>query len=183
MRNADNNLKQILNFLRAHPRLQLRKTDLFVTADHGFSTISRHAADAQGGKISDYASTLSYAGINPGFLPPGFVAIDIAHQLNLPIFDPDSTATVDGQKIYAPVDPTAGQRPRNGDGLIGGAGAIQAHTDAKVVVAANGGSDLIYVPDHDAATVRQIVDFLSQQDYTSGLFVDDAFGSSPAPCR
>jgi hypothetical protein len=47
---------------------------------------------------------------------------------------------------------------------------------AKVVIAANGGSDLIYVPDHDLATVQKLVDILSKQSYTSGLFVDDAFG-------
>lgn len=44
-------------------------------------------------------------------------------------------------------------------------------------MAANGGSDLIYVPDKDLATVKEIVNFLSKQDYTSGIFVDDALGS------
>src|SRR5262249_26696064 len=44
----------------------------------------------------------------------------------------------------------------------------------------NGGSDLIYVPNHDASTVQRIVDFLSKQDYTSGLFVDtDTYGNIP----
>lgn len=175
--NADSNLAQILAFLNANKALA-KNTDIFVTADHGFSTISRNAADASGGTISDYASTQTYAGVNPGFLPVGFVAIDIAHELNLSLFDPDTTVTNNGVKTYAPVDAAKGQKPRSGDGLIGGTGAIQGN-DAQVVVAANGGSDLIYVPGRDPATVKRIADFLAQQGYTSGVFVDDAFGSIP----
>src|SRR6185503_17964988 len=124
--------------------------------------------------------------VDAGSLPPGFVAIDLARALGLPLFDPDRQVTVDGQRVYQPVDPTLEQptdavrvRPATGHGLIGGAGRIAAPTDAKVVVAANGGSDLIYVPDHDPALLRRIVDFLVTQDYTGGLFVDDAYGEIP----
>ncbi len=174
VRNADNNFKQILDFLNSNPDLAAN-TDIFVTADHGFSTISKQLTDTQGGTVSDFASSQIYPGVNPGYLPSGFVAIDIAHELNLPLYDAD-TATSDNQS-YALVDPTQGQRPRNGNGLIGGSGLIQDKPDAKVVVAANGGSDLIYVLDKDTETVKQVVDFLSKQDYTSGLFVNDDFGS------
>ncbi|MBW4591914.1 MAG: alkaline phosphatase family protein [Brasilonema angustatum HA4187-MV1] len=176
VKNADNNLKEILNYINSDPQLAAN-TDIFITADHGFSTISKQFTDAQGGKVSDYASSLTYPGVNPGYLPSGFVAIDIAHELALPLYDAD-TATADG-KNYALVDPTQGQRPRNGDGLIGGSGVIQDKPDAKVVVAANGGSDLIYIPDHNPETVNKVVDFLSKQDYTSGLFVSDEYGSVP----
>ncbi len=175
VRNADNNLKQIYDYLKANPRLA-RNTDIFVTSDHGFATISKHEIDAQGNVTHAYASTLTYPGVNPGFLPAGFVAIDVAHALNLPIYDPDVTAS--NRTSYTPVDPTRGQRPRNGDALIGGTGTI-ANPNPTVVVAANGGSDLIYVPNRDPKVVAQVVDFLSRQDYTSGLFVDDAFGPIP----
>ncbi|QEH32454.1 Type I phosphodiesterase / nucleotide pyrophosphatase [Aquisphaera giovannonii] len=181
VKNADDNIRQILDALRASG--QLATTDVFITADHGFSTISRQALDT-GGSIRSYASSLSYPGVNQGFLPTGFVAIDLAHTLGLPLYDPDTTVNGPNNQpaSYSPVDPTKGQRPRSGDGLIGGTGAIPASgqaPDAQVIVAANGGSDLIYVPSKDAATVRRIVDFLSKQDYTSGLFVDDAMGSIP----
>ncbi len=175
VRNADNNLKQIYEYLKANPALA-RNTDIFVTSDHGFATISKHEVDAQGNFTHAYASTMTYAGVNPGFLPAGFVAIDLTHALKLPLFDPDTTAA--NKTSYASIDPTKGQKPRNGDGLIGGTGTI-ANANPTVVVAANGGSDLIYVPNRDPKVVAQLVDFLSRQDYTSGLFVDDAFGSIP----
>jgi hypothetical protein len=47
------------------------------------------------------------------------------------------------------------------------------------VVAANGGSDLIYIPDGDKAVAGQIVDALLTQDYISGIFVDSKLGKFP----
>lgn len=184
VKNADNNLKQILDTVQ---RLGLaNNTDIFITSDHGFSTISKQPIDNQGNTTTSYAASLSFPGVNKGFLPPGFVAIDLAHELDLPLYDPDNQiADSSGNKVYAPVvyapqDPTTpSQRPRGGNGLIGGSGEVKDQPDAKVVVAANGGSDLIYIPDKDPETVQRVVDFLSKQDYVSGLFVDDAFGSIP----
>jgi len=186
IQNADRNLAQIIAELKAEilpdGSSAYDHTDIFVTSDHGFSTISKQLTDAQGTKVNDYAASLTYPGVNPGFLPPGFVAIDIANRLGLSLFDPDATVKDSAGKAtsYQPIDPTKGQRPANGNGLIGGTGAFPDGAnppDAKVVVAANGGSDLIYVPDHDLETVKKVVDFLSKQSYTSGLFVDDSFGS------
>jgi len=189
VQNADKNVKQILDYINSNPQLA-KNTDFFITADHGFATISRHEVDAQGDFTQSYSALFSYIDstgrveVNPGFLPPGFVAIDIAHALNLPLYDPDSVIT-DGQgnRVYEPVDPTIGQQtsterqhPASGNGLIGASGAILDSTDAKVVVAANGGSDLIYVPDHDAGRVQQIVSFLSTRDYVGTIFVDDGYG-------
>lgn len=188
VRDADQNLQQILDFLASRPELAA-STDVFVTADHGFATISKHEIDAEGHGSRAYATKFTYLGstgtpeVVPGWLPPGFLAIDIAHALSLPLFDPDSQVIINGTKQYEPVDPTlpvstatARQRPASGNGLIGGSGAIADHTDAQVVVAANGGSDLIYVPGHDATLVRRIVAFLSRQDYVGGLFVDSSYG-------
>ena len=67
---------------------------------------------------------------------PGFVAIDLAKALDLPLYDPD-----DKNKTIE-----AGKHTSRGNGLIGSDPAKPA-----VVVAANGGSDLIYVPDKDVA--------------------------------
>jgi hypothetical protein len=193
LRNADNNLKQILDYIHSDPELAA-DTDIFLTADHGFATISKHDIDAAGHGTASYAAKWVYRDaqgrqeVNDGFLPPGFLAIDIAHELGLPLFDPDIQVNgSDSKKTFLPVDPkipqqlaTVGQHPVNGNGLIGGTGRIANQTDAKVVVAANGGSDLIYLPTHDPDTLKKIVAFLATQDYVGGLFADDAYGKVPA---
>ena len=49
-----------------------------------------------------------------------------------------------------------------------------------VVVAANGGIDLVYLPKPSAKElVSRIAEMLLGQDYVSGLFVDDALGNIP----
>jgi hypothetical protein len=192
LKNADNNLKQILEYINSDPQLAAN-TDIFLTADHGFATISKHEVDAPGHATTSYAAKWIYKDaqgrqeVNTGFLPVGFVAIDLAHELGLPLFDPDSQIEgPGGKKTFEAVDPTAAQQlpgvrqhPVSGNGLIGGTGRIANETDAKLVVAANGGSDLIYVPLHDAKLVKRIVAFLARQDYVGGIFVDDAYGNVP----
>ncbi len=192
--NADNNLKQILDYLTANPTVAAN-TDIIVTSDHGFSTISKYEVDITGKNVvNDYASTFTYKNlsgvqeVNTGFLPVGFLAIDIAHALNLPLYDPDNQvlAADNVTKVYEPVDPTIAQQTAtvrqhsgSGNGVIGGTGSIPASgesADAKVIVAANGGSDLIYVPTHDAATVSAIIAVLRKQNYTGALFVEDSYG-------
>jgi hypothetical protein len=49
-------------------------------------------------------------------------------------------------------------------------------SDARAIVAANGGSDLIYVPDGNADVLHQIVERLLSYDYVSAVFVDDKYG-------
>ncbi len=192
IKNADNDLLQIVTYIASNPAIAAN-TDLFVTSDHGFATISHHEVDAAGTVTKAYPSTFTYKDstgrqeVNTGFLPVGFLALDLAHTLDLPLFDPDSQiAGAQGAKVYEPVNPaipqqtaTVRQHPAAGDGLIGGTGAIRDKTDAQVIVAANGGSDLIYVPANDYATVKRIVSFLSQQNYVGSLFVDDQFGPMP----
>src|SRR5262249_37796555 len=135
----------------------LESTNIIVTADHGFSTIS---------KESQTSSTVAtkFSDTLPGHLPFGFVALDLAHALNLPLIDPD-----DGYKIIG-----EGQHTKNGNGLIGG-----DRNKPQIVVAANGGSDLIYIPDDDTTTAKRVVDTLLTQDYVSGIFVDSRLGKFP----
>ena len=122
VRNADNNLKQIVDFLQSAPGLA-DDTDLFVTSDHGFSTISKHAVESTDGQSTNsYAATLTYRDlkgrqeVNTGFLPVGFLAIDLAHHLNLPLFDPDRTVSVGDEKMNKPVKPDAAQTTDEGTG-------------------------------------------------------------------
>jgi hypothetical protein len=192
LKNADNNLRQILDYLQGDAELAAN-TDLFLTADHGFATISKHDIDAEGHVTTSYSAKWIYKDgqgrqeVNAGFLPQGFLAIDLAHELGLPLFDPDSQIDgPGGKKVFEPVDPTIAQQmpavrqhPFNGNGLIGGTGQIAKATDAKVVLAANGGSDLLYLPGRDPDLVRRIVAFLAQQDYVGGIFVNDDYGRIP----
>ena len=187
VKNADNNLRQILDYLKMS-NLD-RDTDIFVTSDHGFSTITKHDLDPTGTTVTNsFASQRTYQGVPKGYLPPGFVAIDIAHALDLPLYDPDKTLYRHGQLSYYKVVGGSGsetppegeeERPVAGDGLIGGAGTVDDPAEAKVIVAANGGSDLVYLPDHDAGTLKQIVDFLTTEDYVSGLFVNSRYQDVP----
>lgn len=182
VKNADDNLKQILDALKAQGLAD--NTDVFVTSDHGFGTISRSAIDTQGDTTSSYSATLDYPEVKKGFLPPGFLGIDLAHSLGLPLYDPnDASKKLDdkGNVTYKKLEPTKGKYPEYGAALIGGEGKVTAgKTDAKVLVAANGGSDLLYLPNGDRALAQRVVESLSQQDYVSGLFVDEKrFGSIP----
>jgi arylsulfatase A-like enzyme len=188
LKNADNNLKQILDYINSDPELATN-TDIFLSADHGFATISKRDIDDAGHATASYASSFIYKDakgrqeVNTGFLPVGFVAIDLAHELEMPLYDPDTQIDgPEGKKIFARVDPSSDpqptrvrQHPVSGNGLIGGTGRIASETDARVVIAANGGSDLIYLPMRDADLVRKIVAFLARQDYVDGLFVDDRY--------
>jgi hypothetical protein len=174
VRNADDNAGQILAFLRGDPDLAAT-TDFVVTSDHGFSTLSRRDVDA-GGRASASPSVQRHApDVLPGHLPPGFVALDIAAHLKLPLFDPDQRAPAGdgGAPRYRQIG--ADEHPASGNGLIGGTGQVRtprAPSDARVIVAANGGSDLIYVPGGDAATIDDLAAFLMAQDYVDGIFVD-----------
>jgi arylsulfatase A-like enzyme len=103
--------------------------------------------------------------------PPGFVAQDIAGHLGWPLFDPDG-------KPGAPrVEPGAGTL--TGNGLIGGTSTGGGPTDAKVIVAANGGSDLVYVRDHSRKMITDLAAFLLAQDYTDAVFADAPRGAIP----
>ena len=155
VKNADDNLAELRQAL---DQLGLAATtDIVVSADHGFSTISKESKTSA-------AAQAGYADVPAGLLPPGFVALDLAKALGLPLADPDNK--------NAPV--AAGTYPKRGNGLIG---ADAAKPD--VVVASNGGSDLVYIPGKNRALTEKVVAALLQQDYVSGLFVDDDLGAIP----
>jgi hypothetical protein len=145
-------------------------TNIVVAADHGVSTIS---------KASKTSSSVgvTYDDVVPGELPPGFLAIDLTALLQkedpaIRLFDTNAKNGV--------VDWKAGKHPRLGHGVIGKDAAAPS-----VVVAANGGSDLIYLPaelpkKRAQRLARRLVAALAEQDYVSGLFVDTLrFGDIP----
>jgi hypothetical protein len=152
IKNADDNLKRLRQAL---DDLGLAATtNILIAADHGFSTVSKESTTSAAAKAS-------YSGVVPGFLPLGFLAIDLAKAVNLPLFDPDNN--------NAPVSENTA--PRAGNGLIG-----QDPSKPEVIVAASGGSDLIYIPSKSRVLTARLLKALYEQDYVSGVFVDDALG-------
>ena len=184
IRNADTALASIEQALKA---LKLYDTtNIVVAADHGFSTISKASRTSPSTKPGT-----PYKDVRAGDLPLGFLAIDLFSALKqsdarLKLFDPD-----DG---YKELDWTRGAHPSRGNGAIG---ADADHP--QVVVVANGGSDLIYLPsepptwgtklksaaaDKNPAAAKKlaqrIVSALLEHDYVSGIFVDEQrFGAIP----
>src|SRR6201999_915083 len=64
--------------------------------------------------------------------------------------------------------------PKAGNGRLGNDPA-----KPDLVVATNGGSDLIYLPNRDKKLAARTIKALLEQDYVSGLFVDDKLGRFP----
>ena len=155
IKNADNNLAQLR---KALDDLGLAATtNIIISSDHGFSTISKESKTSPSAK-STYEDTPK------DFLPMGFLAIDLAKALDLPLFDPnDKNARV-----------ADNAHPKAGNGLLG-----KDPAKPDLVVATNGGSDLIYLPNKDKKLAGRTVKALLEQDYVSGIFVDDELGRFP----
>jgi hypothetical protein len=155
IRNADDNLAQLR---RAIDDLGLAATtNIMIAADHGFSTISKESKTSPSAKIT-------YGDTPKDFLPMGFLAIDLAKALNLPLFDPNNKNARVADDAH----------PKAGNGLLGNDPA-----KPELVVATNGGSDLIYLPNQERELAKRTVKALLEQDYVSGIFVDDNLGRFP----
>lgn len=155
IRNVDDHLTAIRGTLDSLGLAE--NTNIILTADHGFSTISKESKKSRAAKIN-------YPDVPSGFLPPGFLAIDLSLGLNLPLFDPDNQ----NLKIES------GSHSKKGNGLIG---KERNHPD--IVVAANGGSDLIYLPNNVKKLAKKVVEILLSEDYVSGIFIDKKIGKIP----
>ena len=152
VRNADGDLARLRATLA---RLGLdRTTDVVVTSDHGFSTLSRQSA-------SSPAARRAYVDTPRGFLPAGFLALDLGRALGLPVWEPNG------------LDIAVLGHPKHASALLG--------RDPKrpdVVIGANGGADMIWLPTPAGrALAPRIADAATRQDYLGALFADDALGS------
>jgi hypothetical protein len=156
IRNASNDLQRLRDALK---RLGLDKTtDVITTSDHGFSTLSRQSSTSG-------AARLHYRDVPAGFLPPGFLAIDLATALNLPLHEPNGLD----------VELKDGFHPHHANAVLG---VDPAHPE--VVIGVNGGADLIWLPRSDARSLApRIVQALIAEDYTGAVFVNDALGPIP----
>ncbi len=152
IKNADDNLAQLR---KALDDLGLAATtNIIISSDHGFSTISKESKTSPSVKNT-------YPDTPKDFLPMGFLAIDLAKTLDLPLFDPNDKNAAVADNAY----------PKAGNGLLG-----KDPAKPDLVVATNGGSDLIYLPNKDKKLAERTVKALLEQDYVSGIFVDDKLG-------
>ena len=154
--NADHDLEGILNALEQYGLKD--NTDVFVTADHGFSTIAKGIPNPDG--------TMQSVS-----LPGGFLALDVAKWLSgAKLFDPD--------RSNAELDPSSGEHPQDGNALIGSSPGASSP-----IVTANGGSDFVYVPNgpNARAVAKRIFDGLLDAPYVGALFVNDDLLKSGDP--
>jgi predicted AlkP superfamily pyrophosphatase or phosphodiesterase len=152
IKNADDNLAQLR---KALDDLGLAATtDIIVAADHGFSTISKQSKTSPSAKVN-------YDDTPKDFLPMGFLALDLAKALGLPLFDPNDKNVAVGEAKHS----------KAGNGVLG-----KDPAKPDIVIATNGGSDLIYLPNKDKKLAERTIKALLVQDYVSGLFVDDKLG-------
>jgi arylsulfatase A-like enzyme len=163
------------------------KTDIVVVADHGHSNVSgpqdlfplRAVAGGAVGDLDPHGHSVS-----------GMIRItDLLHRAGFAAFDGLGCTfipvAIGIRKDGAPVYPTK----TDGDGkLCGKEGQKYQALPSKVpaelpahamVVAVNGGSDYIYVPDHDPALVKKAVGFLQSRAEVGAIFVDDRYGAIP----
>jgi predicted AlkP superfamily pyrophosphatase or phosphodiesterase len=188
LRNVDNNLKQLLDWLDKNPAIKAT-TDVIVTSDHGFATVSRRELSPGGGGSVEPSTGLSYEPSGKDkpepekTLPTGFLAIDLALWSHQRVFDPAVRATT-GESVYSEVvlNGEKAHYPSGASALLGDSVKKLDGSDARLIVAANGGSDLIYVPTHDPAIVQETLATLSDLDYVGGLFVDDAYCPTATSC-
>jgi len=138
------------------------RTNVIVAADHGFSTIAKRSD-------TSVAARGSYPDVIASELPVGFLAIDLTAALEK---DDPKTQLFDPDAKNQPKDWTHGEHPALGNALIGADAAAP-----ELIVAANGGADLLYIseslPKREVRRLgAKLVRILLGEDYVSGLFVD-----------
>ena len=155
-RNADTTLGELLAALKEQGLDQT--TDVFVTADHGFLTVAHTSATSPSTKLGIAPSTET---------APGFLATDLSVGLGLPARNPGDTGPA--------IDFSNGGKLSGGSGFLG-----RDPAKPEIIVASNGGSDLIYLPGANAkALAGDVVSFLTTQDYVGAIFVNDKLGKFP----
>ncbi len=188
LQNADHCLKQLLDWLDAHPAVKAH-TDVVLTSDHGFATISRREIASDGTQSSEPSAALTYE-LNgkekaepQGTLPTGFLAVDLGIREHLRVFDSAVRVTT-GPSVYAELvlSGEKSQHPATGSALLGETVKRVDGSDAHIIVAANGGADLLYVPSKNVDIVHKTIGILTQLDYVGGIFVDDTYCPAASDC-
>jgi arylsulfatase A-like enzyme len=165
-------------------------TDIIITQDHSHSTVSgdvaryqlRAIADGRVGSEDPFGYSVSGFVRTAALLTlDGLKAFDGADCRNVPTL---SGILFDG----TPLHPTK----KDTDGTV--CGTAQTYTSPRymmpkpiptggIVVAANAGSDYLFVPDGDAKTVKAAVVSLQSRLQFGAIFVRDKYGDIPGTLR
>lgn len=181
-------------------------TNLLVVSDHAHNNVSGPTrlfplrAINPSTAVSGGITNASLGAVDPinGFSVSGDVrSADLLTYGGFKAYDgsgcltsPQAGIKADGTAVYAVgIDPTGA--------LCGTAGAKYQAVSATlpvpvarfvvpatlpangIVIAANGGSDYFYAPDHDPATVANLVRFLQGREEYGAIFVDARYGAIP----
>jgi arylsulfatase A-like enzyme len=157
-------------------------TDIIITQDHNHSTVSGDvlhyplraitdravgAPDRQGYAVSGFVRTAEL------LTRDGLKAYDGASCRNIPTL---SGITADGTHIYPVKDDHDGEVCGRAQSYTSPSYAVPKPVPAgAIVVAANAGSDYLFVPDHNTATVRAAVASLQSRMQFGAIFVSDRY--------
>jgi arylsulfatase A-like enzyme len=181
-------------------------TNIIVVSDHAHSNVSGPTslfplrAIVPGPSITGTTTTATLGDVDPvgGFSVSGDVrSADLLTYAGFKAYDGSGCATSAMAGIKADGSPVYGIGVDASGALCGTPNtkyqAISATLAAPVasfrvpsplpahavVVAANGGSDYFYLPDHDAAIVGKLVRFLQSREEFGAIFVDSRYGALP----
>lgn len=149
-------------------------------ATSGTSAASLGAVDAGGYSFSGDVRTadlLTYRGIRAydgnGCSTSAMYGLDAAGKPTVPLRN-DASGALCGAANTRYQAVSAGLAAPVASFRVPAPGSLPANA---VVVAANGGSDYLYVPGHDPALIRQIVAILQRREEYGAIFVDSRYGS------
>ena len=164
-------------------------TDLIVVSDHGHSSVAGSSTlfplrAIKDGKLGD---------VDPnGYSVSGMVRLaDLMHRAGFTnVFDGFGCSYLplsmgikaDGTPVYQPLVDEDGKLcgEEAGKKYNSGPFKVPANLPPKsTVIAVNGGSDYLYVPDHDTETVAKVVAFLQTRGEIGPIFVDSRHGDIP----
>jgi arylsulfatase A-like enzyme len=176
------------------------KTDIIVVSDHGHTTVSgpldlfplraiapgtAGAPASVGAKDANGFSVSGDVRLADLLTRAGFRAFDGVGCTNDPVL---SGIKADGIHVYPQLTDTAGTvcppAATPARKYVTPGFAVPATLQAKdIVIAANGGSDYLYVPDHDAQTVTNVVKFLQSREEIGAIFVSGRYDALPGTLK
>lgn len=161
-------------------------TDVVVVSDHAHSNVSGPASLFPLRAVTN--NDVGAVDANAGYSVSGDVRLaDLLTRAGFQAFDGSGCAYVpvlsglkaDGSQVYPTQTDTTGT-------VCGTVGKKYTTPSYKVpaslpmnaiVIAANGGSDYLYLPDHDAATVQKVVAYLQTREEIGAIFVAKQYGA------
>lgn len=165
-------------------------TDIIITQDHNHSTVSGDVAhfplrgiadgrvaapDPYGYSVSGFVRTAALLTLD------GLHAYDGAGCRNVPTL---SGIRFDGTHLHPTENDANGSVCGKPQRYVSPSYAVPEPVPAgAIVVAANAGSDYLFVPDGDANTVRAAVASLQSREQFGAIFVSDRYGDIPGTLR